>query len=80
MEFTFDPENVKQSDMNKLADAIEEYKDSLMTVMVIPDEVIKKDRKRLKNGFEVTEKLIKKLRKGDKSVFKEIDENDYDVY
>lgn len=80
MEFTFDPDNVKQSDMNKLADAIEEYKDSLMTVMVIPDEVIKKDRKRLKNGFEVTEKLIKKLRKGDKSVFKEIDENDYDVY
>lgn len=80
MKFTFDPDNVKQSDMNKLADAIEEYKDSLMTVMVIPDEVIKKDRKRLKNGFEVTEKLIKKLRKGDKSVFKEIDENDYDVY
>lgn len=78
MEFTFDPENVKQSDMNKLADALEEYKDSLMTVMVIPDEIVKKDRKRLKNGFEVTEKLIKKLRKGDKSVFKEIDENDYE--
>lgn len=80
MEFTFDPENVKQSDMNKLADALEEYKDSLMTVMVIPDEIVKKDRKRLKNGFEVTEKLIKKLRKGDKSVFKEIDENNYDEY
>lgn len=73
----FDPENVSKSDMNRLANVIEEYLDTLKSTMVIPDEIMKSDRKRLKNGLEVTEKLIKKLRKGDRSVFKESDEDDY---
>ena len=73
----FDPENVSKSDMNRLANVIEEYLDTLKSTMVIPDEIMKSDRKRLKNGLEVTEKLIKKLRKGDRSVFKESAEDDY---
>lgn len=75
---TFDPDNIKKEDMRKLADAIEEYRDNLLSVMVIPDEIMEDCKDRLKEGLRRTEKLIKKLRKGDKSIFKDEDEiNDY---
>lgn len=69
----FDINNIKKSDMKKLADTIEEYLINLQSVMVIPQEILEEDRKRLKNGIKNTEILIKKLRKGDISVFKDIE-------
>ena len=68
---TFDPEDIRQSDMNKLADAIEEYLDTLFEVMVIPDELKSKYEKQINESRMISEKLVKKLRKGDRSVFKE---------
>jgi len=75
---TFDPSDISKDDMNKLADAIEEYKDSLMSVMVIPEEIVKECEDKLKEGLRRTDRLIKKLRKGDRSVFKDDEElNEY---
>lgn len=75
---TFDPSDISKDDMNKLADAIEEYKDSLMSVMVIPEEIVKECKDKLKEGLRRTDRLIKKLRKGDRSVFKDDEElNEY---
>lgn len=71
---TFDPHNIKQSEMNKLADAIEEYLDVLEKVIIIPEEMKKDCEEKIKEGIKRTEKLIKKLRKGDTSVFKDEDE------
>ena len=70
----FDPRNIKQSDMNKLADAIEEYLLVLEKVIIIPEDVKKDCEENIKEGIKRTEKLIKKLRKGDTSVFKDEDE------
>ena len=69
----FDPRHIRQSDMNKLADAIEEYLNVFRRVIIIPDD-LKKDEEKIKEGIRRTEKLIKKLRKGDTSVFKDEDE------
>lgn len=75
---TFDPSDISKDDMNKLADAIEEYKDSLMSVMVIPEEIVQECEDKLKEGLRRTDRLIKKLRKGDRSVFKDDEElNEY---
>lgn len=75
---TFDPNDISKDDMNKLADAIEEYKDSLMSVMVIPEEIVQECEDKLKEGLRRTDRLIKKLRKGDRSVFKDDEElNEY---
>lgn len=71
---TFDPHDIRRSDMNKLADAIEEYLDSLMEIMVIPDEIKKDCEEQIDEGVKRTRKLVKKLRKGDISVFKDEDE------
>ncbi|MCM1439567.1 MAG: hypothetical protein NC131_10265 [Roseburia sp.] len=70
----FDPEDITKQDMTDLADAIQEYKEILMSVMVIPDEIADKCRDTIKESMRRTDKLIKKLRKGDKSVFKDEDE------
>lgn len=70
----FNPSNVTKEDMKKLANHIEEYIDHLESVMIIPDELIEEYGKQIKEGLARTRKLIKKLKKGDKSVFKDIDE------
>lgn len=70
----FDPHDIRQSDMNKLAEAIEEYLQVLNEVMVIPDEIKEDCEEQIKEGKKRTEKLIRKLRKGDISVFKDEDE------
>lgn len=76
MTANFDPSNIKQSDMNLLADSLENYVNNLQSVMIIPDKISKKDQDKIKNGLMITKKLIKKLRKGDTSVFREIDNED----
>ena len=69
----FDPENVSEKDMEKLADHIEEYVNELEGIMIIPDELIIEYGEQIKNGIKRARKFINKLRKGDKSVFKDSD-------
>ena len=71
---TFHPENVSKDDMIKLAESIEEYIDELESIMIIPDEIIDVYKKQIDEGIHRCRKLIKKLKKGDKSVFKDIDD------
>lgn len=70
----FDPDDVRQEDLDMLADHFEEYINMLNEMMIIPDEIMDSQRKQIKEGIEITKKLIKKLRKGDLSVFKDSDE------
>ncbi|MCM1222036.1 MAG: hypothetical protein NC548_46950 [Lachnospiraceae bacterium] len=71
---SFDPDNITQDQMDHLANHLEEYLDTLESVMVIPNDV------QIKYGDDIEEAkkrcrlLIKKLRKGDTSVFKDEDE------
>ena len=66
-----DPENIRQSDMDRLADAIETYLHELESVMIIPEELLEDHGDEMKRSISFTKKLIKKLRKGDRSVFKD---------
>lgn len=70
----FDPNDIRKEDMNYLADNIEEYVTQLEDVMIIPDEIIDECGDQIKEGIKRTKKLIEKLRKGDKSVFKDADD------
>lgn len=72
----FDPDNITKQDMADLADAIQEYKETLVSIMVIPDEIADKCSDTIKESMRRVDKLIKKLRKGDRSIFKEDDENE----
>lgn len=74
MKDTFDPDDIRQSDLDELATHLEEYICMLEEVMIIPDEIVDKQKKQIAEGIERTKKLIKKLRKGDLSVFKDADE------
>lgn len=71
---SFDPSDIRKSDMNRLADSLEEYLTLLTEVMIFPEDIKKKCQHKMQAGIQTTEKLIKKLRKGDKSVFKDEDE------
>lgn len=73
----FDPDNIKKSDMNRLADVIEEYIDTLQSVMIIPDELLDSSEDKIHESIRRANKLIKKLRNGDRSVFKDSDEWNY---
>lgn len=68
---TFNPDNISRSDMALLAEHIEEYLDLLKEVMIIPDELYDKYNKRIQESIKRTEQLVKKLKKGDISVFKD---------
>lgn len=68
---TFDPENVSKDDMKKLAEHIEEYIEQLESVMIIPDDIADEYGKQIEEGLKRTKKLISKLKKGDRSVFKD---------
>lgn len=71
---SFDPDNIRKSDMNKLADHIEEYINMLEEVMIIPSDMMEEYEKRIKKAIKVSKKLIDKLRKGDTSVFKDTED------
>ena len=68
---TFDPENVSKTDMVRLAEHIEEYVDQLESIMIIPEDILEKHGDQIKEGIRRAKKLINKLKKGDKSVFKD---------
>ena len=71
----FDPDvDISDKDMKLLASSIEEYLDLLTDVMVIPDDIKQKYGKDIKEGIKITKKLIQRLRKGDRSVFKSKEE------
>lgn len=74
MKESFDPNNINQSDMDRLANVLESYLTELERVMVIPDDLMRKHGNDITGGIEDVKKLIKKLRKGDMSVFKDPDE------
>ena len=74
MRDVFDPDNITKEDMNRLADSIEDYLNLLEEIMVIPKEIIDECEDDINEGIKRSRKLIKKLRKGDKSVFKDSDE------
>ena len=76
MPASFDPDNVTTKDMKNLADNIEAYLDILQEIMIIPRDMIDDCKKDIDESIERTRKLIKKLRKGDRSVFKSADELD----
>lgn len=70
----FDPNNIKRSDMIALADGIENYIMLLEEIMIIPKDIKKSIGKDITDAIKVSKDLIKKLRKGDQSVFKDADE------
>ena len=72
--FDFDPRYVTKDDMNNLAEHIEEYVEQLESIMIIPDDIAEKYEDQIKEGIKQARKLISKLKKGDKSVFKDIDD------
>ena len=71
---TFDPYDIEQKDMDTLADIIERYLDQLQEVMIIPKELEDQYGNGIRKSIEVSRKLIRKLRKGDVSVFKDPEE------
>lgn len=68
------PDDISKEDMRKLADHIEKYIETLQEVMIIPEDLQKEYGERISHGIKLSKKLIQKLRKGDKSVFKEQEE------
>ena len=72
---SFSPDTISNEDMRRLADHIETFIDTLEEVMIIPEDIMKEYGERINNGIDVSRKLIQKLRKGDRSVFK--DEEDW---
>lgn len=77
MKDTFDPEDITKEDMNKVADHIEGFLLVLKEIIYIPEELLDEHGKKIEKGISRTEKLIKKLRKGDRSIFK--DQEDWNV-
>lgn len=70
----FDPDDIRIEDMKLMAEHLASYLELLQEVMIIPDEIMDEYGKRINEGIKRTQKLINKLRKGDTSVFKDIDE------
>jgi hypothetical protein len=70
----FDVDSVTKSDMKQLADSIAEYLDIFQHVMVIPEDLEEEYGDKIKEGIKRTQKLVKKLYAGDKSVFKDADD------
>jgi hypothetical protein len=66
----FSSENISDIDMKNLADHIEKYLFLFEDIMIIPEE-FKINEKDVQSAKKIIRKLIKKLRKGDRSVFKE---------
>lgn len=72
----FDPYNISKQDMSILAEILSNYVDEFETVMIFPDDMPEKDRATMSESLKRVHKLINKLRKGDKDVFKDPDKVD----
>ncbi len=65
-----DPEDISRRAMDAIADAIEDYLEVFTDVMIIPKGI---DKDEVQDALHMCRKLVKKLRKGDKEVFKGIE-------
>ena len=74
MNDAFDIHNISQADLDRLADALENYITELKRVMVIPRDIEEEHGDKIRESIHGVQKLIKKLRKGDTSVFKDPEE------
>ena len=74
MHETFDPDNIKQRDMDKLADEISNAMEVRESIIIIPEDFKEKDRREYEEAKRLIEELIRKLRAGKVSVFKDADE------
>lgn len=70
----FDPYDIEKKDMQDLANDIETYLNAFQEVMIIPKELEEQYGAVIGASIDTTKKLIRKLRKGDISVFKDPDE------
>ena len=64
-----DISNITEQDMRELGNAIDDYLELFEEIMIIPEE-LKKNKKEINEALELSKKLVKKLKKGDRSVFK----------
>lgn len=74
----FDIDDVSQEDMNKLANIIEEYIDEFEEIMIFPENFLEKHKRDMEVALKRSKQLVKKLRKGDRSVFKKSDRLELD--
>lgn len=72
--FEFDPDNITQAHMDKLATCLECYLDLIEHMTVMDDDLKKKVGDDMEEGIKRTKKLISKLRNGKTGVF--IDRDD----
>lgn len=64
------PIDISKDTLKFLGNEIESYLNLFVNVMIIPKH-LKHNKKDLKDAIKTVEELIKKLKKGDKSVLKE---------
>ena len=69
----YNPEDFTDMQMEKFADSIEGYLHVLSNIMILPEDLSKNENKELTHPMEQARKLIKKLRKHDRSVFRDED-------
>lgn len=70
----FDPRNITQAHMDKLAACISSYVDFMEECVVIQDNAPKGTQRAVEENLKLAKKLIHKLEHGDISVFKDEDE------
>lgn len=71
----FDPNKLTRKNMAFLGDNIADYLMLLEEVMIFPEE-LEGNKEEFQEAIKTVKKLIKKLRKGDRSVFKSSDEEE----
>ena len=64
------PVDISKSSLKYLGEEIEQYLNLFLNVMIIPKH-LKHNKKELDKAIKTVQKLIKKLKKGDRSVLKE---------
>nr|DAS69513.1 MAG TPA: QLQ protein [Caudoviricetes sp.] len=70
----YEPKDFTDSQMEKFADSIESYLHILSNIMILPEDLSKKEEKELMYSIEKAKKLVKKLKKHDRSVFRDEDD------
>lgn len=70
----FDPRNITQAHMNKLATAIRTYIELMEDCAVFPSDMSNKVVKQYQAAIKRAKKLLDKLEQGDRSVFKDEEE------
>jgi len=69
-----------EAEMKDFADAIELYIDELENVMIIPKDIMDKEGDKILANIELAKKLVRKIRKGKRNIFKDPDEWDFSYY